>query len=449
MRVLIVGAGLVGSTLAGKLARDGHDVSLVDSAPERARDLGDSLDVQVVEGNGATAAVLRRAGIERADLVVATTDSDEVNLVVGLLASSLFQVSRLVVRLQDDDHAEAFSLISRGNRVDHVFVNPVQAAADRIATLLTVPGAIDVVSFLEDKLLVAGFRIGEGSDFVGLRVSDMNLLFADTPTLAVAIERGDDWIIPHGGEMIALHDLVYFAISREHLESVLDLVGIARDGREAVMIAGATRLGLELAHRLQSNDARVVLIEPDRERARAAADELSGVTVIHGSPTRQALLEEEDIDRVSTFVSVTDDHQTNLVAGLLAKRLGAGRAIVLVDDPELVDLVGQLDIDAIISPRLLVIGLALQHILGGRVLAAAQLLEDRVEVVEAEVEEDSELTSGTLSEVKLPRGVLVAALCRGDTLLVPRGSDRAEPGDRVLLITTTENEPVLARFLSR
>jgi trk system potassium uptake protein TrkA len=405
--------------------------------------------VRVLEGNGATAPMLRRAGIEEADLVVATSNSDEVNMVVGLLASALFNVSRIVVRLRDPDHDESFSLINQGNPTDHVRVNPDDAAVDRIAALLAVPGAVDVVSFLDDRLLVAGFRISLQSDFVGLRVSDMNLMFADTPTLAVAIERKDDWIIPHGEEVIAVGDLVYFAISREHVEGVLELVGVPRDQRETVMIAGASPIGRMLARRLAKSDIKAVLIEESEERARAASEELRNTTVIRGSVTSQGLLEEEDVGRVSTFVAVTDEHETNLVAGLLAKRLGAGRAVVLVDNPELVNLVNQLGIDAIISPRVLVIGLTLQHILGGRVRSAAQLLEDRIEIIEAEVAKGGPLVRGTLSEVKLPRGVLVAALQRGDHLLVPRGSDRVEPGDRVLLITTTENEPLLARFLSQ
>jgi trk/ktr system potassium uptake protein len=448
MQILIVGAGLVGSTLAEKLSRDGHDVALIDSDAAKFRELSNTMDVHVLEGNGATATMLRRAGIEEADLVVAATNSDEVNIVVGLLASSIFHVGRLVVRLRDPQHDETFELINQANPVDHVRVNPDGAAVERIATLLTVPGAVDVVSFLENRLLVAGFRIGALSDFVGLRVSDMNLMFANTPTLAVAIQRNDDWIIPHGGEVIAQDDLVYFAISREHMEGVLQLVGVPRDHRRDVMIAGASTIGLELARRLEKLDMKVVLIEEDETRARACAEELRHTTVLHGSSTSKGLLEEEDIARVSTFVAVTEDHQSNLVSGLLAKRLGAGRAVVLVDNPELVDLVGQLGIDAIISPRVLVIGLTLQHILGGRVHSAAQLLEDRIEIVEAEVAKGSALTRGVLAEVKLPRGVLVAALGRGDTLLVPRGSDRAEAGDRVLLITTTENEPKLARFLS-
>jgi trk system potassium uptake protein TrkA len=448
MNIAIVGAGRVGQTLAEKLARDGHDVSLIESDPAKVRALSETLDVQLIEGNGATAPILRRAGIEKANLVVAVTDHDEANMVVGLLASFAFNVPRIVVRLRDADHAEGFDLIGQDHPGEHVWVNPDVAAVDRIASLLEVPGAVDVVSFMDGELLVAGFRIGAKSDFVGVRVSDLNLLFAATPTLAVAIHRNDDWIIPHGGEEITIGDLVYFAIAREHLDDVLPLVGAPKDDRRTIMIAGAGPIGLELARRLEAADGRTVLIESDAELAQEASEQLNDALVVKGHATDQALLEEEDIDRVSTFVAVTPDHETNLVGGLLAKRLGAGRAVVLVDNPALVDLVGEIGIDAIISPRVLVIGLALQHIRGGRVRTVAQLLEDRIEIVETEVSKRSRLAKGTLSDIKLPRGVLVAALKRGDRLMVPRGADQVEPGDRVLLISTAENASKLADFLS-
>ncbi|MBW2493639.1 MAG: Trk system potassium transporter TrkA [Deltaproteobacteria bacterium] len=448
MNIVIVGAGRVGQTLAGKLARDGHDVCLIEGNSAKVRALSETLDVQLIEGNGATAPVLRRAGIEKANLVVAVTDHDEANMVVGLLASFAFDVPRIVVRLRDADHAEGFDLIGQDHPGEHVWVNPDVAAVDRIASLLEVPGAVDVVSFMDGELIVAGFRIGARSDFVGVRVSDLNLLFAATPTLAVAIHRREEWIIPHGGEEIAIGDLVYFAIAREHLGDVLPLVGAPKDDRRTIMIAGAGPIGLELARRLDARGVRTVLIESDESLAQDASEQLSNVLVVKGYATDQSLLEEEDIDRVSTFVAVMRDHETNLVGGLLAKRLGAGRAVVLVDNPALVDLVGDIGIDAIISPRLLVIGLALQHIRGGRVRTVAQLLEDRIEIVEAEIGKRSMLAKGSLSEIKLPRGVLVAAIKRGDRLLVPRGADRAEAGDRVLLISTSENASKLADFLA-
>jgi trk system potassium uptake protein TrkA len=449
MRIVIVGAGLVGSTLADRLSRDGHDVAIVDQDAARIRALADGLDAQVVEANGATAAALRQARNERADRVGAPSDVDEVNLMVGMLAASLFDIPRIIVRLRDSAHEEAFALIHAGRSGDHVSINPDAAAVDRIAALLEVPGAVDVVSFMDDRLVVAGFRIKEEADLVGVQVSDMNLLFADTPALAVAIHRRDDWLVPHGGEQIEVGDLVYFAIAREHLSDVLTLLGVAPDRRGDVMIAGAGPIGLQLAKRLEATDVDTVLVEHDAARAFHASEVLRRTMVIRGEVTDRALLEQEGIDRISTFVAVTEDHETNLVAGLLAKRLGAGRAVVLVDNVALVDLVSEIGIDAIISPRVLVIGFALEHIRGRRVRSVAQLLEDQIEIVEAEAASRSgPLCADRLADLKLPRGVLVAALRRGEKLVVPQGDDRIEPGDRVLFITTTENAAKLADFLA-
>jgi len=448
MNIVIVGGGLVGSTLAAKLSRDRHDVTLIEADPAKVRELQETLDIRVIEGNGATAPVLRRAGIERANLLVATMNSDEANMTVGLLATLLFRLPRVIVRLRDPDHAEGFAVLSRDHAGQYVRVNPEAAAVDRIFSLLDVPGAVDVVAFLEGRLLVAGFRITERSDFNGLLLSHVKLMFPATPTLVVAIQRGEEWIVPHGREELQAGDLVYFAIAREELGNVLSLVGVAREDTRHIMIAGAGRIGLELARRLETVPAKITLIEENADLARKAEEVLHRTLVICGPVTDREVLEEEDIDTVSTFVAVTPDHEVNLVSSLLAKRLGARRAFALVDNPALVNLIGEIGIDAVISPRLLAVGLTLQHIRRGRVRSVAALLEDRVEAIEAEVTARSKLTSRPLAEVGLPRGVLVAAVRRGERLLLPTGADRVEPGDQVLVITTTEKASRLDEFLS-
>jgi trk system potassium uptake protein TrkA len=447
MNIVIVGGGLVGSTLAQKLSEDGHDISLVERDEGVVRELRSTLDVQVVQGNGTTARTLREAGVERAAIVVATTDSDEVNIVVGLVAGTLFDVGRIVVRLRDSDHEEGFAEVSREHGVDYAFVNPIEAAVDRIQALLEVPGALDVASFLDGELLVAGFRIGSGSDFAGLLVSHVQLMFAGTPTLAVAIRRGGEWIIPNGSDEIRPDDRVYFVFSRADLADVVSLVGAEKEERRHIMIAGADRIGLALAQRLEGHDGKVVLIEADADLAAHAAAALENTVVVHGPVTERPILEEEEVERVSTFVAVTGDHETNLVSGLLARRIGAGRAFALVDNPALVDLLGEVGIDAVISPRLLAIGLILRHIHGESVRSVAPLLEDRVELLEADAVDGSKLVSGTLAEVGLPRGVLVAAVRRGEAILVPRGEDAVEVGDRVVLIASVTNAAKLAEFL--
>jgi trk system potassium uptake protein TrkA len=445
--IVIVGGGLVGQALAHRLSRDGHDVTLVERDPRKVRELADILDVQVVEGNGATAPVLRQAGIERASLVVAATESDECNVVVGFLAAHLFRIPRVVVRVRDPGHEEGFSLVKSDAAVQHVCVNPDTASVDRIAALLAVRGAVDVMSFMDEGLLVAGFRIGASSDFAGLCVSDMQLLFAATPTLVTAIQRGRSWIVPGGREEIHVGDLVYFAIARHTLDDVLDLVGAPPERHGRIMVAGATPIGLALARRLEARSERVVLLEEDPERAQRAAEELGHVLVIQGRPTDQSLLEDEEIEHVSTFVAVTDDHETNLVSGLLARHLGAGRSFVLVDNPALVNVLGDIGIDAIISQRLVTIGLTLQHVRGGGIRSGGALLGDEVEIMEVEVETGSRLTRAPIKNLGLPRGILIAAIQRDEAMLVPRGDDRVAAGDRVLIAVMTDLVAKLGDFL--
>lgn len=453
MEVLIVGGGLTGETLAARLAQNGHDVVVVERDPGTARRLAAALDVQVVQGSGTASRLLREAGIERCDVVVAITESDESNMVVTMLAASVFRVPRLLARLRDPDHVEDFQRIARERGAAYRCINPDAAAVDRILALLAVPGAIDVAPFMDGELLVAGFRIRDGSDLAGLVVKDMSLLFANAPTLVVAIQRGESWRVPHGEEVLAQGDIAYFAIARSDLADVVSLVRgqpvAAPDGRRRrVVVSGATRIGLELARRLEAQELQVVLIEEDPDDAAAAAEALEDTVVVRGRATDQALLEEEEIERCTAFVSVSTDFENNLVAGLLARRLGAERAFALVDNPDLVHLIGEISIDAIISPRLLAVSLALQHVRGGGVRTVAALLEHEIEVIEGEAAEDAQLVKHPLAEMDLPRGVLVAALRRGGRILVPRGRDRVEPGDCVLVVATSENAPRVAQLLT-
>ncbi len=442
-----MGGGQVGTTLAAKLSDEGHDVSLIERQPELVAELADSLDVRVIEGNGATAGALRRAGAEAASLVVAATERDEANFVCGLVAAAMFKVPHVVVRLREADHEEAFRAVVQHEAVDVVCVNPEAAAVAKMAQLLEVPQALDVAFFLGGELLVAGFPVNEGSEFADRPVLDMRLFFAETPSLVAAIHRGDHAIVPHGGEVIRVGDLVYFALARSDLDAVLDLMEVSREASSKVMIAGASPIGLALAQRLEATGRSVVVLEPDGERARHAAEVLDRSIVVQGPITSERMLDEEHVEKVGTFAALADDHEVNLVAGILAKRMGARRAFALVDNPALANLVGETAIDAIISPRLLAIGLTLQHIPGARVHEMAALLGDRVEILEAEVARGSPVCAGPISSLSLPRGVLFVAIGREGEILVPRGDDSVRPGDRLLIVARSELRAQVSEIL--
>ena len=452
MEILIIGGGLTGTTLAARLAANRHDVVVVEQNADHARRLASALDVQVIEGNGASGRVLRQAGIERADIVLAMTERDDVNLLVSSLASQVFRVPRLLARLRDPDHIADFAELA-GNRSDaYRCFNPDEATVLRILALLDVPGALDVFQFHGGGLIVAGFRIGASSDFEGLVARDMSLLFADHPTLVVAIQRDGRWIVPNGNEVLRAGDIAYFSIARPDLAGVVTLVrgeqageSPRRGARARVIVAGATRIGTELARRLHARDTQVVLIEPDPQRAREAAEDLDGVVVVNGRPTDQGLLEEEAIERAAAFVAVSPDYEDNLVSSLLARRLGVERAFALVDNPDLVHLVGEIAIDAIVSPRLLAVSIALAHVRGGGVRSVAALLEHEVELIEGVARDDAPLVLGTLTEVGLPVGTLVAAVAARS--VVPRGRDRVLAGDQVVIVTSSDRAPEVARLL--
>jgi len=446
VEIVIVGGGRVGTTLAGKLSREGHDVSLIEHRPERAAELSRSLDVRVVEGNGATAGALRAAGAEEASLVVACTESDEVNFVTGRIAAAMFKVRSVVVRLRETEHQEAFAHLSRGDRVEIACVSPEAAAVEKIVSLFEVPGALDVNDFMGGALRVAGFPIRAGSEFAERPVLDMRLFFAETPSLVVAIQRGDRVIVPHGGEVLRAGDIAYFALARSDLENFLELIEARANASHKVLVAGATHLGLTLARRLEQMEFAVTLLEPDTALAQRAAEELPGALVVSGALPQ--LLEEEEIETVAAFVAVSPDHEDNLVGCLLAKRMGAARAFALVDNPSLASLIGEIAIDAIISPRLLSIGLTMQHVQGRRVKKVAALFGDRVEVLEAEVVQGAPVTRAPIAALELPRGVLVVAVQRQGALRMPRGEDRATPGDRILLVAETAATAAAAEFIA-
>lgn len=448
MKVIVVGGGLVGSTLAERLASDGHDVVLVEQSRALFTELNERLDVQVVCGNGATVPVLEDAGIATCDMLLATTDSDEVNMVVALIGSEVFHVPRVITRLRHAGHEVGFQRIV-GVQAERVAINPEHAAVEKILSLMPVPGAVDVASFFEDQLVIAGFLVRPKSGFDGLMLSHLRLLFPATPVLVVALRREGEWRVPHGEDEILAGDLVYFAIDPVELDNVLILLGHRRGKERRMMIAGATRIGIQLAHRLEELKVPVTLVEAGRPEAEAAASELDETVVIHGSATDRDLLAEEGADRVDGFVACTDQHEENVVACLLARKLGAAHTFALVDNPALAGLIADLGIDAVISPRLLSVGLALHFARTGHVKRVAALLDDAVEAFEAEVPGTSRLAQSPLSQVGLPRGILVAAVKRGDRIVVPGGADRIKAGERVLIVTTAEMTSRIDDILER
>jgi trk system potassium uptake protein TrkA len=359
----------------------------------------------------------------------------------------IFKVPRVAARLRESGHEEGFRRIAREPGGERVAINPDMAAVEKILSLLPVPGAVDVVSFFDGLLLIAGFNIKPESEFAGLMLSHLRLLFPATPMLVVAIRRDGRWLVPDGDDEIRAGDLVYFAMDPLELDNVLVLLGQRRADERRVVIAGASRIGIDLAHRLETTRVPVTLIDDRRAACDEAAAALEATLVIHGSPTERRVLRDEGANRAAAFIACTDRHEENVVACLVAGRMGAAHTFALVDNSALSGLVADLGIDAIISPRLLSVSLALQFARKGKVTSVAALLEDSVEVFEVEAVAGSRLIDTRLSELGLPRGMLLVAIRRNGSIFIPTGGDVIESGDQVIVAATTESAPQLDNYL--
>ncbi len=446
-RVLVVGAGMVGTTCAQRLARDGFDVTIIERDEERARQLLDQLDVQVVAGNGSSIPVLREAGLDEDCLLLAVTDSDEVNMITALVAGTAFRVKTQVVRLRSDEYRENIEELGSFWPGKTHGISPDRVAADRVTALLRVPHALDVAELLGGRVVVAGFRIEENSPFAGRTLAELGAEARGERFLVAAIWRMDRVLIPEGSTRLEPRDILYFSCLPGQLPAIVRRLGYTWDPERRVVVGGGGHVGRMVARAALGMGLRVAVIEHDRASAERLALELERALVLHGEVTDEELLLEAGIERASTYVAATGDQERNLLSSVLAKRLGTPRVIPLVDHPAYLAVAEATGIDAVVSPRLATVSALLRFVRGGHVEETASLLHELVEVSVVEIDASSPLAGRTLAEASLPAGVLVTAIARDGDVLVPGGRDRALPGDRVVVFSLAETMDAAARAL--
>ena len=437
-RVLVVGAGMVGTTCAQRLARDGFDVTVIERDEERAREILDQLDVQVVTGNGSSIPVLREAGLDEDCLLLAVTDSDEVNMITALVAGTAFRVRTQVVRLRSDEYRENIAELAGAWPGQTYGISPDRVAADRVSALLRAPHALDVAELLGGRVVVAGFRIEEDSPLAGRTLADLGAEAGGERFLVAAIWRGGKVLIPEGSTRLAPRDLLYVSCLPEQLPRIVHRLGYRWERERRIVVGGGGHVGRLVARAALEMGLRVALVEHDRARAERLALEFDRALVLHGEVTDEEILQEAGIERASTYVAATSDQERNLLSSVLAKRLGTPRVIPLVDHPAYLAVAEATGIDAVVSPRLATVSALLRFVRGGHVEETASLLHELVEVSVVEVGEEAPIAGRTLAEARLPRGVLVTAIARDGSVIVPGGSDRVEPGARLVVFALAE-----------
>ena len=429
MKITIIGAGKVGTEIAHRLSEEGYDIIVIDRNEAQLAKINETLDVLSVKGNGSSSQLLKDIGVGDSDLLVAVTDSDEINMIACMTAKRV-GVAKTIARIRDPDYVRDLIISKEDLGIDLV-INPDYAASMEIARLLTLNLAVHTEHFANGRVQLAELTVEESnSQFVNKKIQELEL---PRSCLIVGISRRGEMIIPGGKDCIKANDTLYVLGNAESIKKVCAKFKIRRQKVQNVMIMGGGRAGLYLAEKLRSTGIKVKIIEQNMDRCMELANRLNDVLIIRGDGTDVNLLRREGIHDTDSFVAVTGMDEENLLMALLAKQLGAKRVIAKVSRPSYAPLVERLGVDAAISPRLITIGEIMRFIRGGRLLSLVLLLNEQAEVIEVIAQPESRIVGRPLHSSGLPKGVIIGAIIRGDQIVIPKGGDVIQAGDRLVV----------------
>ena len=435
MKIVIVGGGQVGFNIASRLVEEGHDVVLVERDETILERATDELDIQGVRGHGARPGVLRQAGLDSAAMLVAVTDSDEVNMVACLNAAIFGPRSIIkIARVRDPGYLDERFFNDARVAID-LAINPERLTADKILRLLRLPAISEAMEFGERRFQLLGLPVVGTSPLAGLRFVDLVERFPDVKLLIAAIRRGEDLIIPTGSDVILPGDELYVATATDNAEALLAAIGVPVEPVRRVMIAGGTKTARFLARDLEDQGISTKLVEPDKRLCRWLAEELPRTVVLQGSPTDANLLRKENISEMEAFVALSADEEANVMAALLAKHLGAPRVIAITNRSDFLPILSAIGIDVSLSPRLAAVTSIMRFIRRGRVMAVRALgLHGQAEALEFEAQIGSDAVGTPLHSLRMPRHSLIAGVLRDDNVIVPQGDTVIEVGDHVIVV---------------
>lgn len=442
MKIIILGAGQVGKTAAAHLAREeANEITVVDVNDELLRDLQDRLDIRTIAGNAAHPAILEAAGAKAADVIIALTSSDEVNMAACQIAHSLFNKDATrIARIRTGDylrHATLFSGEDRAFSVD-VTISPEQIVTDHIARLIRYPGALQVLDFADGRLRLVGVRALSGGLLVGQQLKALRDHIPGRDARVAAIYRGGLSIKPEGDAVIEHGDEVFFIAARRDIRVVMNEMQKAEGPVRRVVIAGGGNIGFRLAQKIE-REHQVKLIERDSRRARRIAEQLSNTIVLNGDASDEELLLEENIDSADVFCAVTNAEESNILSAMVAKRLGCRKVMALINRPAYAELMESGSIDVALSPQTATIGSLLAHVRRGDVVRVHSLRRGAAEAIEAVahgVQGEGRVIGRRIDEVPLPHGATIAAIVRGEQVLIAHHDTMIQRDDHVIIFLT-------------
>jgi len=445
MRVIICGAGQVGAGIAEKLSAENNDVTVIDTSTRLVNRIRDTLDVRGFVGHGAHPDVLARAGAGEADMIVAVTLYDEVNMVACQVAHSLFNVPTKVARVRAQGYLAKHyrNLFSREHMPIDVIISPEVEVGEMVLRRLAQPGAIETIPFADDKVTVLGIACDDDCPIIDTPLRQLTELFPDLTATVVGILRNDSLFVPRSADQMMAGDTVYVMTSTERVKRTLTIFGKEEQTGSRILIAGGGNIGLYVAENLErlSSRAKIKIIEHDHSRAVEIAERLDRTVVLNGSAMDAAILHEADIGEVDTMVALTNDDKVNILSCVMARKLGARRNLCLLNDAAFPPLAGTMGIDAVINPRSVTISRILQHVRRGRIQTVHTIQEGAAEVIEAEALETSPLVGRPLRALDLPGGIRIGIIVHKGEVITPTGESQIAPGDKFIIFATADQVP--------
>jgi trk system potassium uptake protein TrkA len=445
MRILIAGGGQVAALIARRLIREANEVTIVEKDEQRCRQLDETLDAKVVRGSAISVRAMRNAGLEDAEMLIAVTNSDESNVLACLVAQVESNVKVKVARIRSHEVDHWRRITKQANLHIDLIIHPETDIMDRIMRVVHMPGVSDIIDFAGGEVKLFGMNVEMDSWFAGKTLEELDGANPPENSLIAMIFRGQQVIIPHGAERLRPGDHIYVMGTRRNLDEVVQFMGLQKQkSLERVVIVGGKQIGIAVAEALENQGVSVKLIERDVPRCEKISAMLRRTIVVHGDGTDQSTLEEANIEGVDAFLALTNDDEDNIIASLLARRLGARKVAALINRLNYLPLVQRLGINTTVSPRLAAVDGILQFVRKGRVLSVTTFREEEAEAIEMLAAAGSKYVGKKLRDLRFPRGAIVGAIVKPTgEVIVPRGDKTIEPNDRVIFFTLESVVPQL------
>ena len=436
MRVMVCGAGLVGQNIARQLAEEAHDVTVVDRSEALLRDISSTMEVRTYVGQSTHPEVLEEAGAGDAEILIAVTNQDEINMVTCQLAHTLFNVPHKIARVRHQSLSTTYwnRLFAQQQIPIDVVISPDLEVGNAVLRRLSVPGAFDAMDFVDGKICLAGVIAGEDCPVINLPISQLRTTFPGLRATITGIVRKGNMFVPDQFSLIERDDEIYFAADARDLNRILAVFGHQEKEASRVLIAGAGKIGLYVANELMNrHHVQFTFIDADRDHAVNAADKFQDAIILHGNMLDAALLREGGIQEAETFVALTGDDEGNILSSVVAKQEGCKKVICLYNNASYRNVMRSLDIDAYISPRALTVSTILRHVRRGRIAALHSIHDGAAEAIEVEAVAASRLVGRPLGELNIPKGVIFGSIWRRDSFIIPDDSTEVQAGDHVVI----------------